>query len=540
MAYSPYDTSELLFSTFATLPNLNDTYTSGVLSLGSWTQVQTDVLSDTDGEITIEFIRDAGGTDVLRTLTIPYVGGSGYQMFSAPAFTPFVKYTYKSTEAGQTDFWFDTKACSTALSPQILGVDAFISPLMVSTLNRSVLVGKSIEGTYQNLTIDEIAGNRGLFDEQITTERTPLIELNSALGLSDLRDKRTVVGTGTVTNTAGEHVLSTGGTTASSAELQSVEHGRYYPGTSAQTGMGVRVPAAYTGTAKAEWGYFGATDGFGFGVDANGPYIFYTRAGSQTKVLQSSWNIDVMDGSGISGATLNLANGNVYQINFSWYGYGVIEWYIMADGVNGRQVPVLVHRYRPTTTNSIRNPNQPITAKVDNGNTTTDYTIYVGGRQFSVYGRYIPSFRRTQESKIALGSVGTTFVPIISFRRKSGKESFPVKFHEISIITTGAAILWELRVSPTTLTTPTWLAPSNIPATETALEVDVAATAITGGQKLQSGLVNTSGVGATESGGASNDSFAIEIPGTEIVTLCVRALSGTATVTAVLGMEEEW
>lgn len=285
--------------------------------------------------------------------------------------------------------------------------------------------------------------NRGLFNEQITTERTPLIELNSALGLSDLRDKRTVVSTGTVTNTTGEHVLSTGGTTASSAELQSVEYGRYYPGTSAQTGMGVRVPDAYTGTAKAEWGYFGATDGFGFGVDIDGPYIFYTRAGSQTKVLQSSWNIDVMDGSGISGATLNPANGNIYQINFSWYGYGVIEWYIMADGVDGRQVPVLVHRYRPTTTNSIRNPNQPITAKVDNGNTTTDYTIYVGGRQFSVYGRYIPSFRRTHENKIALGSVGTTFVPIISFRRKSGKEGFPVKFHEISIITTGAAILWE-------------------------------------------------------------------------------------------------
>jgi hypothetical protein len=526
----------LIFETSALLGN-GATYDSTVLSIEDWQQVQTHVLSDVDGTIVIDFIRDSGGTDILRTLTIPYTGGSNYQTFSAPAFTPYVRYRFTADEAGQSDFYFNTKVLSNGLSPQVLGTEAFISDAMVSTLNRSVLVGKTINGTYKNLTVDEVAGQRSLFGEQIITERTPLVEINSALGLSVLRDTTTLVN-GTVTNTAGEFIISSGTTTASTAQLQSVEYGRYYPGTAAQMGVGIRAPDTYTGTAKAEWGYFGATDGFGFGVDVTGNYIFYTRASSQTKVYQSSWNIDVMDGTGVSGVNLDITEGSIFQINFSWYGYGVIEWYILADGLNGRQAPVLVHRYRPVAENSIQNPNQPITVKVDNGNTTTDFIVYVGGRQYSVYGRYIPSFRRTQEVRIAQASVGTTFVPLISFKRKTGFEGYPVKFHEIGIITDGN-LIWEVRLSGS-LTGGSFGAVSNVPTTETSLEVDIAATAITGGQKIEGGLVSTTGTGAQRGGAASNDSFSIEIPGTEIVTLCARTITGTATVTSTLGMEEEW
>lgn len=525
------------FSTTSVLAN-GATYDSTVLSLVGYSQVQTDVLSDVDGTIVIDFVEDSVGTDILRTLTIPYVGGSGYQMFSAPAFTPYVRYRFTADEAGQSDFYFDTKLLITALSGQVLGTEAFISPSMSTSLTRSVLVGKTTTGAYQNITIDELAGNRSLFDELITTERTPLMELNPALGLTVLRDTATEVNTGTVTNTGGEFVVATGTTTASTAELQTVERGRYYPGTAAQAGLGVRLPDTFTGTANAEWGYFGDTDGFGFGVDSTNDYVFYTRASTKVKVYQDAWNVDVMDGTGISGAVLDQTDGNIYQITFSWYGYGVIEWYVVMDAVNGTQVPILVHRYRPTTINSIQNPNQPITVKVDNGDTTTDYTVYVGGRQFSIYGRYIPSLRRTQETRVAQSSVGTTFVPLITFRRKTGFNSFPVKFHEVNLITDGS-LVWEIRIGGS-LTGASFGAVTNVPTTETALEVDIAATAITGGQKIESGLAATSGSGKKESGGFANDSFSIEIPTTEEVTLCARTLTGTATVTSLLGMEEEW
>lgn len=403
----------------------------------------------------------------------------------------------------------------------------------------SILVrAAGADGVVRNLNRDDLAGTRTLFNESIIAERTPLFELNSALGLSVLRDVTAVANSGTITNSGGEHILSTGATTASTAQLQSVEYGRYYPGTSAEAGMGIRAPSTYTGTAFAEWGYFGAADGFAFGIDATNTYISYTRASSQTKVYQDSWNVDVMDGSGPSGATLTPANGNIYRINFSWYGYGMIEWFVIMEDATGNQSQILVHRYAPTTTNSIQQPNQPMTVKVDNGNTTTDFIVYVGGRQFSVYGRYVPSVRRTQEARLLLASVGTTFKPLITFRRKSGFGSFPVKFHEVALIA-DAAILWEMRVGGT-LTGASFGAVTNVPTTETSLEVDVAATAITGGQKTESGLVATTGSGSKESGGFDNDTFTLPLPGVEEITLCARALTGTATISSVLGMEEEW
>lgn len=410
---------------------------------------------------------------------------------------------------------------------------------MISKLPDATLqAAAGADGVVRALTKDDIAGTRTLFNEGIVAQRTPLIELNAALGLSVLRDVITETGTGAVTNSGGEHILATGATTGSTAQIESVEYGRYYPGTSAEVGIGIRAPGTYTGTAFSEWGYFDSSDGFGWGKDATGPYVFYTRDSVKTKVYQSSWNVDKLLGSGPSGASLTDSDGNIYQLNFSWYGYGIIEWSIVVTTPAGEQVPVVIHTFNPSSTNSIQNPNQPLVAKVSNGDTTTAYTLYVGGRQFSVYSKYIPSIRRTQESRLELGSVGTTPLPLISFRRKTGFASFPVKFKELDIITTGN-LLWEARIGGT-LTGASFGAVSNVPTTETALEVDTSATAISGGQKIETGLVSTSGVGVRATGGFSSTAYNLELPGTTIITLCARAISGTATVSSVLGMEEEW
>ena len=115
----------LAFSTSTVLGNA-ETYDSGVLDLQNYTQVQTDILSaGVGGTLTIDFVRDAAGSDILRTLTIPYTADSGYKTFSSLAFTPYVRYRFQTSGAGQTDFYFDTKFTQVPLSPQILGLDDF-------------------------------------------------------------------------------------------------------------------------------------------------------------------------------------------------------------------------------------------------------------------------------------------------------------------------------------------------------------------------------------------------------------------------------
>ena len=61
----------------------------------------------------------------------------------------------------------------------------------------------------------------------------------------------------------------------------------------------------------------------------NGIFVGIRRAGTDIIIPQSSWNVDPLNGTGPSGETLNLAKGNIFQIVFTWYGYGVIEFNVV-------------------------------------------------------------------------------------------------------------------------------------------------------------------------------------------------------------------
>lgn len=77
-------------------------------------------------------------------------------------------------------------------------------------------------------------------------------------------------------------------------------------------------------------------------------------------------------------------------------------------------------------------------------------------------------------------------------------------------------------------------------ASETAMESDVTATAISGGELLEQGLVDASGFRFQISGNQSIRSLGIEIPALQPVTLCARAVTGTATVSDIARWSEEW
>ena len=163
------------FSTTTLLSN-GQTFDSGVLDMSKYTQVQTDVLSDKNGTITIDFSSDSVGSDIVRTLNIPYVGGSGFKFFSAPAFTPFVRYQFTCDEVGQTDFYFDTKFSTKSISGQILGMEDFIATGMVANLGRNVTVGTDPNGTFKNQKLDGVAfrtesalGSSGVYTSPITS-----------------------------------------------------------------------------------------------------------------------------------------------------------------------------------------------------------------------------------------------------------------------------------------------------------------------------------------------------------------------------------
>ncbi|MCP1156946.1 hypothetical protein [Bacillus infantis] len=251
------------------------------------------------------------------------------------------------------------------------------------------------------------------FNELRVASKFPVVELTSVYGLSDLRDVVTTAGSGTVTNDGTEYLISTGVGGTDTAILESALRGRYQPGYAGEAGVGVRLPVNPTGTQVARWGLFDSENGAFFGTTSSTIFAAIRRGGVDTVIPQASWNVDPLDGSGPSGATLSLSEGNIYQIVFTWYGYGVVEFrVVIPNPLTLAQEVVTVHRYVPSGQTSFIDPNLPLRGEVDNAGTASSLTLFMGGRQYTIIGKFNPVFRITSEVRSVSG-VGATLRPVI-------------------------------------------------------------------------------------------------------------------------------
>lgn len=391
--------------------------------------------------------------------------------------------------------------------------------------------------------------NQDLLGNVKTSQLTPNMTLKSIYGLSELRDRVVTAGAGVVqgsfTTGTGEYRVATTANGADSAVLLSAERGRYQAGYSAIAGVGCRIPAPPTGTQVVYWGLgddpaAASANGVFYGVDATGMFVAVFRDGTETRVPRASWNGDRMDGTGESGIDLDLADGNVYQIEFTWYGYGPVRFTIVDQkSPAGVSFPITNHTFRNDGGTSLTDPNLPLCVSVANGGTAAATEVFVGGRQYSIQGRIVTPQRQTSERLIG-ATVGGTVIPLISFQRKAAYSSASLKLAEYEILSDDQLVV-EVRFNPT-LTGAAFGTPTNTLATETAVESDTTATALSGGILVTSSLVaaNTRQSQFVARGVLpANDLPEGATPG--IVTLAaVVPGGGPATVSAILKVTEEW
>lgn len=378
----------------------------------------------------------------------------------------------------------------------------------------------------------------GQFGELRVVQKTPVLEVLSSYPFSALSEISTIAGSATVTTTGGERRLQTTANGADAVTLDTAKRGRYKPGYGGQAGVGMRIPVLPTGSQECRWGYFDGNDGAYFGVDATGVYVARLTGGVETKIYQSAWNRDKFNGRGASGLTLDLADGNIYQIDFTHYGHGIIDFQIVTTNAGLVQTPYSVHVINVKEAVSIEDPNLPVRIKVENGGTATAFNAYIGGRQFSIVGRYVPSDRLTPFQRLSLGSIGTTPLPLISVRKKAGFLGIPVRLSGVDIITDQDCIVTALQ-NPT-LTSASFGTPSELTAAETAIERDVSAT-IAGGIPVWSRLIKATGSGGNAGGSASETGLDFEMIEQQPLTLTVRTVTGTgATASVIVRMREDW
>ena len=545
MSYQPILNAILGFQTSTPLTN-GQTYDSTVLSLQFYTQVETHILSDVDGTIVIDFVRDAAGTDILRTLTIPYTAGDGFQTLGALAFSPYVRYRFTADQAGQTDFYFDTQFAATAQNGQLLGVDSFVSPQMTSSLTRSVLVGKTSGGAYNNVAIEPVSNAlqvdipRSAFGEVEVVQPTPVVQADFIYNVNaDVVDS-TVTGSGTITQASAMAVLQTTAATNSSAMVETKRYLKYRPG----QGCHVRGTALFTTGAAGSEQLFGAgdsVDGLFFGYNGASFGVMTRNNSVDTWVPQASWNGDKMDGTGgasnPTGQNLDPTKGNVYQINFQWLGFGLIEFAI-EDANTGRFVPVHQVRYaNANTVPSLLNPSFPILWSVENTTNNTNMTLKGASCVAEIEGqiKYLGPTNAIGNSKTG---VTTTLTNIVTIRNKSTYQTLtnrtPINILKYNISVDGNKPAEFQLIKNTTLGgSPSY---TDISTNTSVVDYDTAGTTISGGQVVD--FSTLASAGSLDSSGTSTTDIVL-LPG-ETLTLAVRASATTTDATAAIRWVEDF
>lgn len=253
------------------------TYSSAVFDARPFTQVQTHVYADTDGSVSFIFCDDADGLNVVRTITIPYTAANGFQLYSAPAFTPYVKYSFTDGGSGQTSFYFETKLLDVPLSAQILTAAGVIVDSMTASVTRSIAVGKDPGGSYRNVAVSEdgdlrvaVADPLTAFGELRTTEVRPVVQIDAVYGLRG--EVETFVdaspGTGSVTATSGNFVCATGTGVGGYGVIRTRRPVRYRPGQGALYRFTAGFDSANaTALSLQAAGAFNSISGFLVGYD---------------------------------------------------------------------------------------------------------------------------------------------------------------------------------------------------------------------------------------------------------------------------------
>ena len=409
--------------------------------------------------------------------------------------------------------------------------------------NISVPVGTDDQGAI-SAGINNVGPNvNSLLNKLQTTVNSSIIQLYPQYGISVLRDTITVVGSATVTTPASGngYQLSTTAVALNAATLDSAINGQYNMGTAAEAALEVLLPVSPILNQVARWGLFTENDGFCFGQDSTGIFISTRIASVETKVYQSSWNGDKLNGTGASGLVLNLAKGNQFQFTYI-FAFGVVEFRVVMQNASNIEQVVTAHRYRLNNSPNMNDANLPIRAQIQNGDTATALSLFVYSRSYAILG--IPDFSRriTSERRLSVSAL-TTFLPLVSFRKKAVFPSGTTRPNSVTVYIEGVDILtdsdciYQIRLA-STLTGASFVTPLDTPSSETCLEADVSATAINTatGTLIYEGL----GPAAKNATFLTSKEISLVVPDNQIITLAVRSITGTAVVTSVLRMRELW
>lgn len=337
--------------------------------------------------------------------------------------------------------------------------------------------------------------------------------------------------------------LTVASTVAGTRVRQTKMRFNYQPGKSQLIIITFNLNGTSAGITKRE-GIFDENNGLF--LEANGDSLYFVRrsyvtgAAIDTKVAQSSWNLDAMDGTGSSGIDLDWSKTQIMYIDYEWLGVGRVRMGFVVDGK-------IYYAHEFLNTNNLdvvymSTPNLPLRAEISNDgggqSASVDQicstVISEGGSDDLGIIRYAS----TSGTHLDANTENTVYA-LIGIRLKSEYIGATVKILNaaMQIHTASEKLEWILKLNPT-------IAGAGADAiswsdqTNSAVQIALGDTAntVTGGIDIAGGFIESGGVQAGSAGSTDKGiDTALRLGSTiagvvDEIVLCVRPIAGSVDV----------
>ncbi len=237
-------------------------------------------------------------------------------------------------------------------------------------------------------------------------------------------------------------------------------------------------------------GYFGTDNGYFVELNGFTLALVERSRGTDTPVLQKNWNIDKLDGTGPSKIKIDITKAQIFFTDIEWLGVGSVRTGFIIDG----KIIVchIFHHANMVTSTYITTACLPIRYEIKNTDSVSGTLKQICSSVISE-GGYEPK----EQLFCAIGptagvTLSSTLIPVCTIRLVSGRLDAIVFLKQInvSVNTNNDLAQWRLVLNGT-LTGATFAYSTG---GSTNIEVDTAATAISGGRVIETGFAQTGSI----------------------------------------------
>jgi hypothetical protein len=260
------------------------------------------------------------------------------------------------------------------------------------------------------------------------------------------------------------------------------------------------VMAAAQANLRQRVGYFNTQNGVFFQkTNATNAFVlrsYVTGTVSDARTVnQADWNGDKLDGTGASGLTLDTTKAQILWMDFEWLGVGSVRCGFIIDGQY-----IVCHTFE--NANTISNVYMTTAILPVRYEIAATATMSAGATMKQICSTVISEggFQQVSQEHVArrttsFANIDTAaFYPIVSIRLASGRTGAVVLPSRVQFLPLTSQNYEIALIKNPTLTGATWAA--TVPS-DSNVDYDVAATAMSGGTIVQTDYVTSTGSGGT-------------------------------------------